>query len=99
MRLMMPKSRSKLIAHSITQEGDGLYRIAAIYRNEPSIELQGVRSEIHHGSWLLETYDTPPHQLEGHYWTDRGTRGTINLSNRRKELFSSYEQANDEFGE
>ena len=97
LRLMTPESRSKLIAHSIELEKDGIYRIAGIYRNEPRVELQGDRSEIHHGSLLLEVHGTPPSSMEGHYWTDRGTRGTMNVSDRRKQLFDSYEEAARDF--
>jgi hypothetical protein len=32
--------------------------------------------------------------LEGHYWTDRSTRGEIRLTNRRAEILHTYEAAN-----
>jgi SMODS-associating 2TM, beta-strand rich effector domain len=92
-RLMTEESRSKLIAHSIEKDEDDLFRLAAIYRNEPKIELQGDRSEIHHGSFLLEIHGVPASMMEGHYWTDRGTKGSMRLTNRKKELFDTYEQA------
>lgn len=97
LRLMTPESRSKLIAHSIELEPDGIYRIAGIYRNEPKLELQGDRSEIHHGSLLLEVYGDPPASLEGHYWTDRNTRGSMTFSGRRKEIFDTFESAQAAF--
>ncbi len=96
-RLMTKESRSKLIAHSIEKEDDGIFRLAAIYRNEPKIELQGDRSEIHHGSLSLEIHGTPVSLMEGHYWTDRGTKGTMKLTGRKNELFSTYEQAKSAF--
>ena len=94
LRLMTPESRSKLIAHSIALEEDGIYRIAGIYRNEPRVELQGDRSEIHHGSFVLEVYGMPPNSMEGHYWTDRSTRGTMTITNRKKKMFDTFEAAN-----
>lgn len=93
LRLMTPESRSKLIAHSIELEDDGIYRIAGTYRNEPRVELQGDRSEIHHGSLLLEVYGVPPESMEGHYWTDRGTRGTMVVAARKKRVYDTYESA------
>jgi len=97
LRLMTKESHSKLIVHSIEQEEDGLFRLLAIYRNEPKIELQGKRSEIHYGSMLLNIYGNPPTSLGGHYWTDRITRGSIKLHGCHKKLFDTFEQAKVEF--
>lgn len=96
-RVMTKESKSKLIAHSIEEEDDGIFRLAAIYRNEPKIELQGDRSEIHHGSFSIETHGSPVDLMEGHYWTDRGTKGSMTFSNRRKEILDTYEQASTEY--
>ena len=93
LRLMTPESRSILIAHSIEHEQDGLFKLAGIYRNEPRIEIQGVRSEIHHGAFALEIHGSPVDSLEGHYWTDRQTRGAMKLSNRKHQLYDSFEKA------
>lgn len=93
LRLMTKESQSKLIAYSITQEEDGLFRLAAIYRNEPKIELQGQRSEIHHGSLLLELHGESCSLMEGHYWTDRGTKGSMRLTDKRCKLYDTYEIA------
>lgn len=97
LRLMTPESRSKLIAHSIEQEEDGLFRLAGIYRNEPRIELQGVRSEIHHGAFSLEIHGQPVESLEGHYWTDRETKGAMRLHSRQSAFHETYEKANQAF--
>lgn len=57
-RFMTKESRSVLVAHSIEQqEDDDLFKLVGVYRNEPKIELQGVRSEIHHGSFALDIHD------------------------------------------
>lgn len=98
-RLKTKESRSKLIAHSIEKEDDGLFRVAAIYRNEPKIELQGGSSEIHHGSFSLEIHGDPVSLMEGHYWTDRGTKGSMKLTNHRNELCDTYEQAASSYEE
>ncbi len=94
---MTPESRSKLIAHSIDLEQDGIYRVTGIYRNEPTLELQGERSEIHHGSLLLEVYGNRVTALEGHYWTDRNTRGSMKLFSRNKKIFDTFESAYEAF--
>ncbi len=87
---MTPESRSKLIAHSIDEQEDGIYRLAGVYRNEPNIGLQGQRSEIHHGAFSLEIYGAPVNRLEGHYWTDRNTRGEMVLSGRKEKIIDTY---------
>lgn len=97
LRLMTEESRSVLVAHSIEQqEDDDLFKLVGVYRNEPKIELQGVRSEIHHGSFALEIHGSPAYELQGHYWTDRGTKGGIKFSDKVKKLYDTYEQASRE---
>lgn len=98
LRLMTKESRSVLVAYSIDQQEDeGLFKLVGIYRNEPKIELQGVRSEIHHGSFSLEIHGVPTYELQGHYWTDRGTKGGMKLSGKVKTLYDTYEQAEIEY--
>jgi len=98
-RLMTKESRSVLVAHSVEQqEDDDLFKLVAVYRNEPKIELQGVRSEIHHGSFALEVHGSPVYEMQGHYWTDRGTKGGMKLSDKAEKLYDTYEHAKREFG-
>ncbi len=93
-RLMTKESRSVLVAHSIEQQEDNdLFKLVGVYRNEPKIELQGLRSEIHHGSFALDIHGVPPYNLEGYYWTDRATKGGMKMSNRVKKIYDTYEHA------
>jgi hypothetical protein len=99
LRLMTKESRSVLVAHSIDQqEDDDLFKLVGVYRNEPQIELQGVRSEIHHGSFALEIHGNPVYELQGHYWTDRGTKGSMKLSGKVEKLYDTFDQAEREYG-
>lgn len=98
LRLLTKESKSKIVAYSFDKEYDGIYRLAAVYRNEPKIELQGERSEIHYGSFTLEIHGTPASSLEGHYWTDRGTKGGMKLFGKRKKLLDTYDTAHHVFG-
>lgn len=98
-RLMTKESRSVLVAHSIEQhEDDHLFKLVGVYRNEPKNELQGVRSEIHHGSFSLEVHGSPVYEMQGHYWTDRATKGGMKLSDKAEKLYDTYEHAEREFG-
>ncbi len=93
-RLFTKESKSVLIAHSIEiQEADDLYKLVGVYRNEPNIELQGVRSEIHYGAFSLEIHGEPVTELEGHYWTDRGTKGRVQMSESARKYSNSYQSA------
>lgn len=94
---MTQESRSYLVAYSIEQqEEETLFKLVGVYKNEPKIELQGIRSEIHHGSFALEIHGNPPYELQGHYWTDRGTKGSLILSGRVSKLYDTFEQAERE---
>lgn len=97
LRLMTSESRSKLIAYSIEQEEDDLFRLAGIYCNEPKIDLQGDRSEIHHGALSLNIYGQPVTSIEGHYWTDRATKGSIKFANKKGKVCDTFENAQSEF--
>ncbi|WP_405240381.1 Cap15 family cyclic dinucleotide receptor domain-containing protein [Lentisalinibacter orientalis] len=93
MRLFTEKSRSALVAHAIETEPDGLFQLSAVYRNYPKIEYQGKQSSIHHGALLIDVHEVRQERLEGHYWTDRETRGTVVLERRVAKLFSSFDEA------
>ncbi|HTE41012.1 MAG TPA: hypothetical protein VK629_09280 [Steroidobacteraceae bacterium] len=93
MRLFTKESRSVSVAHSIEQETDGLFGLSAVYRNVPKIEHQGKKSAIHHGALLMEIHEVIPQRLEGHYWTDRRTRGEIVMERKSGSCFSSFEDA------
>jgi hypothetical protein len=99
LRLMTKESISVLLAHSIEQqENDDLFKLVGVYRNEPKIELQGIKSEIHHGSFALEVHGSPVKELEGHYWTDRATKGGMKLFSKASKLYETYEQAERDLG-
>lgn len=99
MRLMTPESASWLIAHNIVRSNDGMFQVAGVYMNKPNLPLRGERSEIHYGAILLDVQGQPPTALEGHYWTDRHTRGTMRFTRRKAKSFATYEEARSAFAE
>ena len=99
MRLMTPESASWLIAHNIVRSNDGIFQVAGVYMNRPNLRLRGERSEIHYGAMLLDVQGQPPTALEGHYWTDRHTRGTMRFTRRKAKSFATYEEARSAFAE
>lgn len=97
-RMFTKESRSNSITHTIEREDDGLYKLAVVYRNEPDINLQGVRSEIHYGSFMLNINGDPANELQGHYWTDRTTKGSLKLTDRIKnKTINTYSEGVSEY--
>lgn len=92
-RVMTKESISKLTSYRIIEQEDGFFQLSAVYRNEPKIMLQGDRSEIHYGAIMLRIHGQPVIALDGHYWTDRKTRGSMMLMDRRKNICNTYEEA------
>ena len=78
LRLKTPDSTSDFIASRIVAKDDGTYQVLGIYQNQPKISVQD-RSRTHMGALVLDVAGDPfsPSKLNGHYWTDRGTRGEI----------------------
>lgn len=126
-RQMTKESKSHSVSSGITIEADEISRLSVVYRNEPDINLQGERSDIHYGAFWLEATGNSrqdsdretdlepskldqlkhylllpfrhqgPSKLEGHYWTDRKTRGSMELTDRVRCYLESYQCANDHF--
>jgi len=89
-RLFTKESSSVLVANNLVRQHDGVFQIFGVYQNTPDITLRGERSEIHYGALFLELRGDPPTELVGHYWTDRNTKGKLELSARIPELLTSY---------
>lgn len=101
MHLMTPESESWFIAHSIKPaEGGHGYQIAAVYTNKPSVTLRNNRSSMHLGALIFETHgesELVPDHLDGEYWTDRKTTGTIVLSEKSEKLYTRFSDAQNGF--
>lgn len=126
-RQMTKESKSHSVSSGITKEADEISRLSVVYRNEPDINLQGERSDIHYGAFWLEAMGNSrqdsdgktnsalskfeqfkhflmlpfryqgPSKLEGHYWTDRKTRGSMKLTGRVRSYLESYQCAHEHF--
>lgn len=92
-RLMTEQADSFLIVGIFYFQGDGVAYLYGIYQSDPSILLRSKVSEIHYGSFKYKIIGSPPSELDGHYWTDRNTTGSIRLFDRRKEIFDSFSGA------
>lgn len=94
MHLMTPESESWLQVHRFvpSSKTDG-YTLVAVYTNQPGALLRGVRSEIHHGTIVLEFHGpdaSHPQSFTGEYWTDRGTKGTMTGIRKSRRVVSKH---------
>jgi hypothetical protein len=92
MRLMTKESSSRSLVAALDNSNDQLPLLTSTYVNTPQLLIQG-RSRIHHGAVMLDVHGNPPDRLTGTYWTDRDTKGQLNLSARTRALYTSFEEA------
>ncbi|MDX0518896.1 hypothetical protein GOL81_30730 [Sinorhizobium medicae] len=84
---------SFLVASSFDINADGTTYVYGVYQGVPSISDRKAVSAIHYGSFRYKAIGSPVTGLSGHYWTDRETGGSIDLSDRQPELFDSFASA------
>jgi hypothetical protein len=92
LRLLTRESNSETLSARMVRCDDGSFDLAAVYRNTPRLQFRE-RSPIHLGAMLLSVQGDPPSSLAGQYWTDRSSQGEIRLSNKKRLLAHSYEEA------
>jgi len=96
LHVMTEESESWLLANQITKSPKGSgYQVVGVYMNQPAAALRGVRSEIHFGGLVLNTHGDAQHpdSMAGEYWTDRGTKGSMHLSDRLDEVHTQFTTA------
>lgn len=92
LRLLTAESRSETVSAGIECCRDGTFEISCAYRNKPRSEYRH-KSEVHYGAMLLVADGAKPNRLEGDYWTDRKTTGSLVLTGRRSGVWTTYEEA------
>jgi SMODS-associating 2TM, beta-strand rich effector domain len=93
MRLLTAESSSVLVGTEIVCSPDGTFCVSGVYRNEPWFKYRE-GSQIHYGGlWLQIADQRPGERLIGHYWTDRNTAGTLQMSDRIPQKLQTYEAA------
>jgi hypothetical protein len=91
-RLLTAESSSVSLSANIIADSEGVHTLAVVYRNTPRTLLRG-HSQMGHGGMLLSVRGTPPHQLDGEYWTDRGTKGELTLPLRSNTVSDDFGNA------
>jgi hypothetical protein len=91
-RLLTRESRSSSIRADLTQHPDGACDLVYVYRNNPHSEVRH-RSEIHYGAARLTVPRVPGGEIDGDYFTDRGTRGRMTFGARLRGHPDTYAAA------
>lgn len=92
LRLLTEESSSRTFTASLVPKPDGTYELAGLYRNEPRVSVQHA-SGIHHGGLVLSVAGRKSDRLLGFYWTDRGTRGELELAHWVEEQAADFQSA------
>ncbi len=97
MRQLTAESSSALVGTELVCTPDGMFCISGVYLNEPAFAFRE-KSSIHYGAiWLQVAIDDPSKKLQGHYWTDRKTAGSMSLSDRRPKKYQTFSAAEAAF--
>ncbi len=96
-RLYSDRAKSHSLAESIFRERTDMYALSVSYQSDPSIDQRNGESEIHYGAALFTHIADEPARLEGHYFTDRNTAGSLKLIERKNVYPSSYGEAREHF--
>lgn len=76
----------------LVSTGDGVSSLDYMYLNKPDARVEH-RSRMHHGSTSLEIIGRPATRLKGRYWTDRDTRGELDLTEHKRATVDDYDEA------
>ncbi len=97
MKLVTRESSSELI-DSRLYTNNNVFRLAGVYINNPKQSYRD-KSPIHFGGLVLEVCENDSIILEGHYWTDRKTRGDMYFGNRANTICSNFEDCEKVFSQ
>jgi len=88
--LYTKESSSYSSAALLSEEDDsGIKRPSYVYTTTPELTVRG-RSPINGGAAILRIITSPERSLQGEYWTNRKTTGTISLKFRSRKRLESF---------
>lgn len=88
--MLTDESRSESAVADLTVNGAG-WTLRYLYRGQPRISVDH-RSTAHHGGATLNV-DSVGARLEGHYWTDRNSRGELRFGSRAERRVATFAEA------
>jgi hypothetical protein len=91
--LISEESRSRSIAAVLETEQEADFVIHYLYTNLPRLGVRD-RSPQHAGGGRLDISGLEPETLTGEYWTDRRTRGSLEVSKLSSKLVGNFQEGN-----
>ena len=92
-RLLTDESTSEQVAGGVAPGETGYPTITYLYRNTPGIGQRHATSNIQYGGATVEIVGDPATGLNGEYWTDRKTKGSVTFREHSPAIAQTYEQA------
>ena len=93
--LLTEESTSRSTIGRLSQDELGL-SLSYMYSNRPESRVAH-RSTLHNGFAFMEIFGSPAMRMRGRYWTDRSTRGELDLPERRPRAAASFREAMELF--
>jgi hypothetical protein len=90
------ESSSRSVSAALDDSESGAWVLSGTYINTPQLLLQD-RSRVHRGSAVLEVHRGSITFLEGSYWTDRDSKGSMRFTEHADGLPTHFEQAQSVF--
>lgn len=90
-RLLTKESSSESVVASFNAHTDGVRDLVWVYMNMPRAGVRH-RSEVHFGGTVLGAPRDRSAGLHGHYFTDRASKGELNLSTHYKTPIETHSQ-------
>jgi len=92
-RLLSDQSTSEQVAGGVAAGESGYPIIAYLYRNKPGIGQRHSTSNVQYGGAVLEIVGDPATGLDGEYWTDRFTKGSLVFREHCPSIAQTYDAA------
>lgn len=90
--MLTAESSSSTTSASLDAAESGAWMLSGSYVNKPQVLIQN-RSRVHRGSAVLEIHTGPSTLIEGAYWTDRDTKGSLRFTDHADARVTHIEHA------
>lgn len=94
--MLTAESGSRTVSAALEDAESGAWVLSGTYLNTPKLVLQH-RSRVHRGSAVMEVHEGTSMFIEGSYWTDRDSKGSLRFDRHVVALPTHFEQARKEF--
>lgn len=89
-RLLTKESSSASVFANFKKDADGVHHLAYVYANTPKAEVRH-RSAVHDGAVVLTAPRDRAQGVQGHYFTERKTRGDMRFRDHYKKLVETHD--------